>query len=413
MSRKEILLGLAVALALRLGFGAHSFDGKRLFGSLDFEILAANLLEHGVYSMAPPTPTAGREPGYPLFIAGLYGVSGGSPWSVLAGQALLSAATVYLISCLAALVFDQWAGRFAFWLSCFYPYFIYYSAYFFRETLLAFLLAGVFLVLIRSGAREGGGLGAAAGAGGLAGWICLTNGAQSLAVAAVAAAAALEPRPAGAAGGRRWKRALVFLLPVAGMVGLWVGRNLVVMGAFIPASSLVGEQMYWALRVPYEALGTEEEFRLMGREGDDTEFQRLAHLPEVEGNKAFQRAAFRLIKERPAAYLRDCAGRFLGIWRIVPRDRNYTHKYSLVRLLALLSDGWILPLALLGLALGRRSHWVRGMAAFVFAMTMTYSVSQAPIRYRVPAMSLVLVLAAGGASGLRRLAAGRSAGLPS
>ncbi|MBI5623653.1 MAG: glycosyltransferase family 39 protein [Elusimicrobia bacterium] len=391
MSRKELILGLLVALALRVGFGARQVEGGKLFGSLDFEILAANLLDSGVYSEKPPLPTAVREPGYPVLIAGLYGAAGRSPWSVILGQSLLSAATVWLVYLLAAAVFDAWAGRFAFWACVFYPYFIYYSAYFFRETLLAFLVAAVFLLLVRDGR-----LSSLAGAGGLAGWMCLTNGALSPAVA-LAGVAAGWGKP------WRWKRFWVFCLPVAFLVGVWVTRNLVVMRAFIPASSLVGIQMYWALTVPYEALGTEEQNRILGNPGEDTEFQRLQALPEAQSNKAFQAEAMKILKQHPWAFVRDCAGRFFGVWRIVPRDRAYTHKASLVRLTALLSDGWLIPLALLGLWRGRSILWVRWMAGFILIVTATYSISHAPIRYRVPVMPLVLVLAAGGAGRLKAM----------
>ncbi|MBI4679541.1 MAG: glycosyltransferase family 39 protein [Elusimicrobia bacterium] len=397
MSRKELLLGLAVALALRLGFSASVFDGKRLGGSNEFETLAVNLLDHGVYGYEPSVPTAQREPGYTLFIAGLYAVSGRSPWAVILAQAVLSAATAWMICLLAVLVFDAWAGRFAFWTAVLYPYFIYYSAYSFRETLLSFLVAAVFLLVIRHGARAFGADAerptACLAAGGLAGWMCLTNGALNPAVATAAAAAAF-----GSGRPWRWKRALVFAAPVAALVGIWVVRNLVVMRSFIPASSLVGIQMYWALKVPYEALGTEEQNRILGRPGEDTEFHRLSGLPEARSNEAFQSAAKRLLAERPGRFLAGCAGRFFGIWRLMPRDRAYTHNTALVRVLALLSDGCILPLALLGLYLGRSRPWVPWMAAFVFVVALTYSVSHAPIRYRVPVMPLVMVLAAGGAS---------------
>jgi 4-amino-4-deoxy-L-arabinose transferase-like glycosyltransferase len=386
------------ALALRVGFGALQYDGVRLFGSLDFEILAVNLIDHGIYAEKPPLATAVREPGYPLLIAGLYAVSGKSPWSVIVGQSLLSAATSWLVYLLALALFDLWAARFAFWASVVYPYFIYYSAYFFRESLLSFLAAGVFLLLVRAvPAREWRLL---AGAGGLAGWMCLTNGAMAPAVG-IAGLAAGWGRP------WRWKWFLAFCLPVAALVGVWVGRNLAVMRSFIPASSLVGIQMYWALTVPYEALGTEEQNRILGNPGDDTEFQRMASLPEAESNKAFQAASMSILKERPWFFLKDCAGRLFGLWRILPRDRAYTHKASLVRLLALLSDGWLVPLALLGLWFGRANPWVRWMAVFMLVVTATYSVSHAPIRYRVPLMPLMLVLAGGGASRIRAILAGR------
>ncbi|MBI5882299.1 MAG: glycosyltransferase family 39 protein [Elusimicrobia bacterium] len=386
-SRRELLLGLAVALVLRFGFAAYSFDGKQIFGSFyDYERLGLNLLAHGMYTITPPTPTAIREPGYPLFIAGLYALPGHSPWALLAGQSVLSAATVYLVYLLGVLVFDRRVGRLAFWMACFYPYFIYYAAFIFRETLLAFLASAAFFLLARYGSAPAGAVG-----GGIAGFMCLANTATGPLTAAMGAFLAF-----GAGRPRRWKGFLAFSLVAAGMLGAWVIRNAVVMRAFVPTSTCLGVEMYTSFTVPYEIRGTDAQNAILGRPGDDTEYQRFALLPEVESNRAFRDASLKMAWDRPMWFAKDCVGRFFGIWRIVPRDRAYTHNTSMVRLLALGSDGWLLPLAVCGLILGWGRPWVRWMGAFLLVLTLSFSISQAVIRYRVTVMPFVLILAARG-----------------
>ncbi|MBI5623931.1 MAG: glycosyltransferase family 39 protein [Elusimicrobia bacterium] len=390
---------LAAALLLRFGFAAYSFDGRQIFGSLDYEQIGINILRHGVYTLVPPAPMAVREPGYPLFIAGLYALSGQSPWAVLAAQAALSTATVYLVFRLALLIFDPRTSRAALWIASFYPYFCYYPGFLFRETLLPFLASAAFFVSLRSS-----GVGAGAGAGGLAGWMCLTNTALTPLTAAFGAFLAWQQEPA-----RRWKGLLAFALVAGSLMGGWLLRNALVMKAFIPTSTSLGVEMYVAFSVPYEIRGTPEQDRILGRPGDDTEFQRISVLPELESNRAYVLAALRLAAARPWSFAMDCAGRFFGLWRIVPRDRAYTHRTSAVRLLALLSDGWVLPLALAGLVLGWSRPGVRWMGVFVLVLTMSFSISQSVIRYRLTVMPFVLILTARGALWLYDLAASRRA----
>jgi 4-amino-4-deoxy-L-arabinose transferase-like glycosyltransferase len=74
--------------------------GASLSDSHAYEKLALNLLDHGVYTWqdsAPYTPTAYIPPGYPLFIAAVYGLLGRSPWNVTVVQLILSLFMIGLI----------------------------------------------------------------------------------------------------------------------------------------------------------------------------------------------------------------------------------------------------------------------------------------------------------------------------
>ncbi len=392
MSRRELVLGLLLALVLRLGFSIHAFyrpDQPSPDGNRDYEPIALSLLDRGAYEWVPGTPTAQREPGYILFIAGAYAVSGRSPWSVILIQVLVGALTPWLLWRLGAGLFGNFCGRFAFWAAVFYPYFIYYPAYFFRETWLAFFVLGLMLFLATRKDAAG-----ALGAGVFAGLLCSFNGAFAPACGALLPAVVLF----GSEKAGRWKRALAFSAPIALFVGPWILRNWLVFHAFVPFSSLVGYQIYGSMLVPYEALGTEEQVRL---QLNDPYIQGWANMPEIPWNKAFIAKDVELIRAEPGKFLKSMAVRFVKLWRVMPHQRRFTHSFGAVALAALASDGWLLPLGFFGLWLERRNRFiVLTFGAMMLLVSLAYSISHAPIRYRVPLMPLVLILAGRGAAGL-------------
>lgn len=82
----------------------------------------------------------------------------------------------------------------------------------------------------------------------------------------------------------------------------------------------------------------------------------------------------------------------------------------MVFLSALLTDGWLVPLALFGFWVKRRDPWARWfLMPAVALVTLAFSTSQAPIRYRVPLMIPMLMLAAAGFDELARRVRARRA----
>ena len=395
MSRRELLVGLLLALVLRLGFTVHAYHKDvqpTPTGKYEYEPIARGLLASGVYSDPPGgVPTARREPGYILFVALIYKVFATHRMYVFLAQVLLSALTAGILYGLASRLFSPFVGRFSFWACVFYPYFIYYAGYFFREDFLAFLLVCLLYILVRWK-----GPWAALGAGFLAGWLCLANGAWAVACLWSALALFVTGTP-----GLRLKRAAAFALPVVLMVGVWAGRNWLVFREVIPFSSNVGAEIYIGMTIPYEALGTEEQNRLLT--ADET-FQAIARIEgEIPRHKAFMAASRDYLLAHPAKFLAAMAEHSVKLWRLLPHDRAYTHSYLVVALTALASDGWIIPLALFGLWIRRRDAWVRWFfVPMIVSVTLSFSISQAPIRYRVPLTIIVLMLAGVGFEELRR-----------
>ncbi|MBZ5553979.1 MAG: glycosyltransferase family 39 protein [Acidobacteriia bacterium] len=106
-----VLLALTLRILLALAFPHVGGD------SPIYEAYARNLLQYGVYShlepqdQQPPAPTLTRAPGYPLFLAALFALTGhGNETAVRIVQALLDTLTCVLI---AIIVFSLSTGELA------------------------------------------------------------------------------------------------------------------------------------------------------------------------------------------------------------------------------------------------------------------------------------------------------------
>ena len=372
MKRPELIAGLCLALLLRLGFTLHAYyrAEQPYTAAFEYEPIARGLLASGVYSDPPGgVPTARREPGYILFIALIYKVFGDHRLWVYLAQVLLSTVTAGLTYALAARLFSPVAARFAFWACVLYPYFIYYSGYFFREVLLSFILVLMLYALVRWKS-----VAAAAGAGALAGWLCLANGAWAVGCFWTALALFITEKP-----GLSLKRSVLFVIPLIVMIGAWTARNWRTFHEVIPFSTNVGGEIYIGMTIPYEALGTPEQARLFAA---DEKLQELVKVTgEIPMYKAYSAAAKEYFWAHPMRFFATQAEHFIKRWRVLPHNRVYTHSYGVIALTALGSDGWLLPLALFGFWVKRRDPWVRWyFIPMVVSVTGAFSISQAPIR---------------------------------
>jgi hypothetical protein len=196
------------------------------------------------------------------------------------------------------------------------------------------------------------------------------------------------------------KRAAAFALPIMLLVGAWALRNWTVFHEVIPFSSDVGGEIYIGMTIPYEALGNEEQSR---RLMEDADFQRISRLDEIPRHKAFMEAAKAYFLNHPFRFLAYQAEHFVKLWRVLPHARAYTHSYAVIALAALASDGWLLPLALFGFWVKRRDPWARAFfLPMAVLVTLAFSISQSPIRYRVPLMIIMLMMAGAGTEELLR-----------
>jgi hypothetical protein len=128
----------------------------------------------------------------------------------------------------------------------------------------------------------------------------------------------------------------------------------------------------------------------------------------VQRDRAFKSAAVKFIMDDPGHFVAMMPVKFARLWRPWP----YTDEYHnpLVVLVSVISAVPAFVLALAGLALTLRSHFLRLLPclAYVAYLTLVHVVTFGSVRYRVPIEPFVLIFAAAGfVELLRRVEAGR------
>ena len=130
---------LALRLFLVLRFPAV-VDDSRLYADI-----AKNWLQHGIYGITNSgviVPTLSRLPGYPAFLAAIFGIFGVDNFrAVLFIQVLFDLATCFLIADMARRLFSQRAAMAAFLLAALCPFLANYAAAALTETLEIFFTA--------------------------------------------------------------------------------------------------------------------------------------------------------------------------------------------------------------------------------------------------------------------------------
>lgn len=339
--------------------------------------LATAIRRTGTLAWPEGTPTALREPGYPVALAAAFTLMGVEYQSAVALNALLLCGSVLLIAAIGTRLFGSPVGALAAWISALYPPFLYYSTRTMREVMLVFMGSLLLYAVLHF---------------------------RPAVVAVIAAAAALTnttfvPFSAGIVPiFLAWRRtrggAVVYLLLFLSLYSLWPLRNYMRFGTLVIGSTAGAGTIFYTNQIlEPEQTGTPEEPAIL--HADPVFFEGASIADGLAREKYFWKAGWAKVFERPGSYLRKMLWRFADLWRVLPRERGYDHDTKLVRLVALLSDGWILPLGLLGLALTRlRPLEIRVLPLFILALHLPVAMVFSSLRYRVPAMPAVIVLCA-------------------
>jgi 4-amino-4-deoxy-L-arabinose transferase-like glycosyltransferase len=388
-ARRLAAWALALGLALRFAYAWRGFTSHYLPTSSDgYETIAINLIHGGGYSMVPGHPTSFREPSYPLYIAAVYALFGVRPWIIVFLNCLLSAATAWLLWLTGRRLFGERAALTALAVFLLYPQSVYYCAYFFRETWLCFW----FGVLLWSSLDWRAPAGDRAGdrAALLGGTAAAVFGMANSAVLPACGLAGILLWPAAPRGARA-RRAALYFAPLLLAFGAWTARNWAVQGRFVAGSTHGGEEFLQALVVPPADLGTERQIEIVRA---TPVFAQAQGLPEAARNDLLMKAAFRWIGDHPGTFASRALAGFTKYWRPWPYRRAYQYPYWALFLLSLASDAWIIPLGFLGLwAFRARWRELPALPASVFAMTFVYGAVHAVIRYRLPLMGGMILLA--------------------
>jgi hypothetical protein len=156
---------LHIALAALAGLGLRFFFVLKLpvtdSGDAPFYIeLAWNWLKNGVYGAVVDgrlVPLGTRVPGYPAFLAAIFGLAGNSVRAVMFTQAFLDLATCFVIALIAARLAPESSRRrvalAGLWLAALCPFTANYTAVALTETLVIFLTSAAILLFIEAESR--------------------------------------------------------------------------------------------------------------------------------------------------------------------------------------------------------------------------------------------------------------------
>ncbi len=376
---------LLLGLGLRLGYGLA--NAPAVLPSPDNYVdLAASVAETGTLALDGKA-SAWREPGYPVLLGGAFKLFGKSYGTALLLNTLLSTASLSLLWLVGRRLFGEPVGLLALWISAAYPPFIFYAAQPLRESCLLF--AGTLAVWALCAARASGRPAAFAAAGLANAGLVLTHGVFlpfSLILVPISFIWFMRRsafRPSAA-----------YLAAFLVLYAVWPTRNYLAFGRFIPGSSLnLSTIMYANMIVPQELGGTDAEREIVAR---DPVFLEAGRLPKEERDAFFGKAVREKVLREPLRFARLVAWRFFwDEWRLVPRPRPYAHSYGLLWWTSLLSDGWIVPLGLLGLLLAfGRPPEVLWLYLLIGSVDAVYSMVLTMLRYRVPLMPWLILFAA-------------------
>lgn len=399
-----VALVLGLALGVRLGYvltleEALVWDDARHYDRIAWNFLQGDGLGLDEYHRVV------RPPLYSLLLAGLYLVNyhlhlTSDILLVRLAQVLISSATVALIWWSARRLFGGRSAFFAALLAALYPFFVYYVGVLLSETLAIFLVALALAALVAMWQEKALLYPVAAGA--TLGLLCLTRSSFLLLPLLVALVwvAVRQPRR------RAVLEAVLMLVIWAGVLVPWVARNhLVTHGRFVPGTLTAG----WSL---YEAAGPGADGgpRMEHIQWPDAVWPREASsLDEYQADRYVSRLALEHMRRQPVEAARLAVKKLARLWNVVPNFEGFRSPLYLV--VSVLGYVPVMVLALIAVV-ARRHSWRRWLVLVVPVVYLSaiHSVFVGSIRYRVPAMVGLLVLAGAGAAAVLGRWWGRGSG---
>ncbi|MFO0948689.1 MAG: hypothetical protein U1D30_22650 [Planctomycetota bacterium] len=392
MFNRSVAALLFVAFLLRLGAGEYML-WRRLDRLPDSELYVnyASTIDRGA-----PFDVAGdrarRTPGYPLFIVIAWRLFGHADRSILLLQAIVATGTVAVAHGMSkrfesmraeapVAMGKSAAGAplFALLFATFDPYAIVLSGMVLSETLAAFLLAlaGMFALAASNSNNP---------------WFCRLFG--------ISAAAGVLVRPSSLflaliGMGWLWRRAtarggvLRAILWFVITMSPWWARNAAVYGIFVATTLNVGESLYDGVG-PQATGASEMTF---------TRLPRLASLTEIERDQHWMRESWKQIVSDPGRIVRLIPikiARFLSPW---PNETQFRGGW-----LVLLTTLGTVPIGMLAIVGAWQTRTTPSLIAFAIGplcyFAMLHSLFVSSVRYRVPAMPFLCVLAGTGCASL-------------
>lgn len=358
--------------------------------SVAYHDLAVRLAGGEGFVSASGAPTSWRPPLYPLFVGGVYLVTGAASRAVRWFQLPVDLASVALTWWLAGRLFGRRAAAVAGVLAAVNLAAVAASGRVLSETLFTFLILAATAALVKALEPEERALPWAAGAGALLGAAALTRGVALLYPLPAAALLAWSLRRRGAARSRITAPPAVLLASFVLVLAPWTIRNWKVQGAFVPVASQGGYTLYSSYHPP-------DGWRFGMRARDEVS-ERASGMPEPAADRYLTRETLRSVVERPGRLPRLELLKVLFHWvpldwEVLPREGTFNPTYALIAILAALYGvrrlrGGDPP--------GRPSWPVWLPVAYLFAMALVFYGSP---RFRLPSEPFLAVFAGAGLAG--------------
>jgi len=390
--KKWLFAILFLALVLRLGWAIYLKDAGLMFGdSVDYNHLGLSLAEGRGYVDTEGNPTACRSPLYPIFIGCIYWLFGHSLFAVRLFQVVLGVISCYVLFLVGRRIFNPQVGLIGAFLFAWNPYLIYYTGAILQETLFIFVVLITFYFLSRINDEYKFIL----LAGIFGGLSILTREVFLIYVPFLFIGSLILIE------GSIWvkfrKIAILFICLLI-IWGPWLIRNYFIYGKLTTRRSTdtfgEGSNLWvclWHGNNPYIGVSFEKECWFFSKGAHEE----LSKIPFEERNAYARKKALETIFSNPLQTLRIQIIKFGRFWRPYPHQTKLLGEItgglsSKTKIIGLVSDGWIIPLGLVGfllaLPLWKRhlfhSLWIWGMCLCnIFPM----------IRFRLPVMPIVML----------------------
>jgi len=398
-----ILLALVLRMAVAFAYGVHQNASESpTFGdTAEYWGIAANLANTGgMYAvLGDRVCQASRPPLYPIVLAAAINVAKADAVRVaVILQALMGTLTCWLVYRIAREKFGERAGRIAFILCAIYPFFIFYTGLFLTETLFCLLYVLLNWLMTKASGRSAplwaAGCGVALG-------LCALTRSELLAFPLVALPIWILT---GENRLRRLGHALIATLVMAAVVSPWAIRNSEVFhGKTVIGTTRLGHDLYEANN-PQADGGIAAERIAWDKAGfvpNDADMSDEQY--EFAKNRALRAEAIAWIKENPGRFLALVPQKIWRTWRPIPAFSEFQNWYFVAVSLASYVPVMLLAAAGAWLLRKRARKDLWPLLAPVIFVALAHCVFIGSLRYNLPAMPFVIILAA---VSLDRIAAG-------
>lgn len=353
-----------------------------------YRTIAENLLSGAGFSWEPPTPTAYRPPGYPLFLAGAFKLFG-SRWAPLYLQCLLGALIVFPVARLARILIGDLFALASCIIVAVDPFQIAVCGQFMTEALFGLLVALSLALFMRALRARLPGRYALAGL--VAGLAALTRPEYLLFFPVALLAAWLV--------GRRRRKFLCILLLAVGLalpVLAWGARNQKALGSWVFTTTHGG----YTHLLPYNEVFYHEVVA-----GDSPTWRpesltvwqvslaaETVNLSEIQRDRFYYRKAGHFIRKNPVRAMHVAAFEAHRFWTAFPHNAPPKLRFALGAFYI-----FLIALAVAGAFVAwKRTPLVPLIAYLLVAETLLHAYYWSNIRMRVPFHPLLAVLAAAG-----------------